>query len=57
MGGFHGHGGTPSSLDGLFHGNPIKMDDEMGYHISGNLHKSGQIVTTEPCSPEAWNHG
>ena len=23
-GGFHSHGGTPSSLDGLFHGNPAK---------------------------------
>ena len=28
IGGFHSHGGTPLSLDGLFHGkSPSKLDD------------------------------
>ena len=36
-GGFHSHGGTPKLM--VYKGNPIKMDENWGYHfISGNRH-------------------
>ena len=35
----------------------LKWMMKWGTIFQENLHKSGQIVTTEPCSPEAWNHG
>ena len=48
-GGFHSHGGSPSSLDGLFHGKKkhLEMDDESGYPYFGK----------PPYMEVSWNRG
>jgi len=35
-GGVLSHGGTPSSLDGSFHGNPTEKMDDLGTHVQAS---------------------